>query len=121
MDCYFLVFVQLFEKYGTLVERNTALIEKVSPCRFMDDDQDGTISFEELKNVLDEQSPKYLFGAIGGNPSATNTNLRNFLATNRPDVGDGIGKSSEEYASAIFSAMDTVSGNPCKHVWSICR
>eukprot|EP01052_Picozoa_sp_SAG31_P031950 SAG31_NODE_3449_length_4257_cov_2.277297_4_plen_99_part_00 len=31
--CYFLVFVQLFEKYGTLMERNTALIEKVSPCR----------------------------------------------------------------------------------------
>eukprot|EP01052_Picozoa_sp_SAG31_P023476 SAG31_NODE_1937_length_6866_cov_3.173932_8_plen_154_part_00 len=31
--CYFLVFVQLFEKYGTLIERNTALIEKVSPCR----------------------------------------------------------------------------------------
>eukprot|EP01052_Picozoa_sp_SAG31_P007780 SAG31_NODE_377_length_16533_cov_99.867957_3_plen_92_part_00 len=30
--CYFLVFVQLFEKYGTLIERNTALIEKVSPC-----------------------------------------------------------------------------------------
>eukprot|EP01052_Picozoa_sp_SAG31_P039387 SAG31_NODE_5454_length_2529_cov_1.725926_2_plen_214_part_00 len=31
--CYFLVSVQLFEKYGTLIERNTALIEKVSPCR----------------------------------------------------------------------------------------
>eukprot|EP01052_Picozoa_sp_SAG31_P007329 SAG31_NODE_349_length_17243_cov_7.408248_4_plen_324_part_00 len=31
--CYFLVFVQLFEKYGTLIERNTGLIEKVSPCR----------------------------------------------------------------------------------------
>eukprot|EP01052_Picozoa_sp_SAG31_P004170 SAG31_NODE_170_length_21415_cov_8.230813_10_plen_143_part_00 len=31
--CCFLVFVQLFEKYGTLIERNTALIEKVSPCR----------------------------------------------------------------------------------------
>eukprot|EP01052_Picozoa_sp_SAG31_P020940 SAG31_NODE_1596_length_7800_cov_4.335801_6_plen_422_part_00 len=31
--CYFLVFVQLFEKYGTLIERNRALIEKVSPCR----------------------------------------------------------------------------------------
>eukprot|EP01052_Picozoa_sp_SAG31_P003011 SAG31_NODE_111_length_24443_cov_231.743685_8_plen_157_part_00 len=30
--CYFLVFVQLFEKYRTLIERNTALIEKVSPC-----------------------------------------------------------------------------------------
>eukprot|EP01052_Picozoa_sp_SAG31_P014155 SAG31_NODE_870_length_11338_cov_14.525047_7_plen_182_part_00 len=30
--CYFLVFVQLFEKYGTSIERNTALIEKVSPC-----------------------------------------------------------------------------------------
>eukprot|EP01052_Picozoa_sp_SAG31_P037572 SAG31_NODE_4873_length_2893_cov_8.076951_2_plen_123_part_00 len=30
--CYFLVFVQLFEKYGTFIERNTALIEKVSPC-----------------------------------------------------------------------------------------
>eukprot|EP01052_Picozoa_sp_SAG31_P023099 SAG31_NODE_1877_length_7007_cov_3.257093_3_plen_106_part_00 len=30
---YFLVFVQLFEKYGTSIERNTlALIEKVSPC-----------------------------------------------------------------------------------------
>eukprot|EP01052_Picozoa_sp_SAG31_P005996 SAG31_NODE_272_length_18690_cov_14.520785_5_plen_215_part_00 len=28
--CYFLVFVQLFEKYGTFIERNTALIEKVS-------------------------------------------------------------------------------------------
>eukprot|EP01052_Picozoa_sp_SAG31_P048634 SAG31_NODE_10262_length_1163_cov_1.505639_1_plen_348_part_01 len=27
--CYFLVFVQLFEKYGTLIERYTALIEKV--------------------------------------------------------------------------------------------
>eukprot|EP01052_Picozoa_sp_SAG31_P047320 SAG31_NODE_9424_length_1278_cov_3.614928_1_plen_351_part_00 len=26
------VFVQLFEKYGTLIERNMALIEKVSPC-----------------------------------------------------------------------------------------
>eukprot|EP01052_Picozoa_sp_SAG31_P023789 SAG31_NODE_1984_length_6740_cov_4.949255_15_plen_192_part_00 len=26
-------FVQLFEKCGTLIERNTALIEKVSPCR----------------------------------------------------------------------------------------
>eukprot|EP01052_Picozoa_sp_SAG31_P013771 SAG31_NODE_837_length_11633_cov_18.437663_7_plen_989_part_00 len=25
--------MQLFEKYGTLIERNTALIEKVSPCR----------------------------------------------------------------------------------------
>eukprot|EP01052_Picozoa_sp_SAG31_P001593 SAG31_NODE_54_length_29987_cov_4.570664_6_plen_104_part_00 len=24
---------QLFEKYGTLIERSTALIEKVSPCR----------------------------------------------------------------------------------------
>eukprot|EP01052_Picozoa_sp_SAG31_P020462 SAG31_NODE_1540_length_7954_cov_3.521961_2_plen_204_part_00 len=31
--CYFLVFAQLFEKYGTLIERNTALIEKGSPCR----------------------------------------------------------------------------------------
>eukprot|EP01052_Picozoa_sp_SAG31_P008208 SAG31_NODE_409_length_16006_cov_10.345760_2_plen_157_part_00 len=31
--CCFVVFVQLFEKYGTLIERNTALIEKVSPCR----------------------------------------------------------------------------------------
>eukprot|EP01052_Picozoa_sp_SAG31_P033062 SAG31_NODE_3690_length_3986_cov_1.671984_6_plen_407_part_00 len=31
--CYFLVFVQLFEKYGALIERNTALIEKLSPCR----------------------------------------------------------------------------------------
>eukprot|EP01052_Picozoa_sp_SAG31_P046510 SAG31_NODE_8926_length_1362_cov_1.548694_2_plen_372_part_00 len=30
--CYFLVFVQLFEKYGTLIERYTALIEKVPPC-----------------------------------------------------------------------------------------
>eukprot|EP01052_Picozoa_sp_SAG31_P010874 SAG31_NODE_605_length_13628_cov_24.848030_1_plen_177_part_00 len=30
--CYFLIFVQLFEKYGTLIERNAALIEKVSPC-----------------------------------------------------------------------------------------
>eukprot|EP01052_Picozoa_sp_SAG31_P007651 SAG31_NODE_368_length_16798_cov_20.422780_4_plen_395_part_00 len=30
---YFLVVVQLFEKYGTLIEGNTALIEKVSPCR----------------------------------------------------------------------------------------
>eukprot|EP01052_Picozoa_sp_SAG31_P004881 SAG31_NODE_207_length_20316_cov_20.465400_11_plen_116_part_00 len=29
---YFLVFVQLFVKYGTLIERYTALIEKVSPC-----------------------------------------------------------------------------------------
>eukprot|EP01052_Picozoa_sp_SAG31_P037143 SAG31_NODE_4750_length_2980_cov_1.358209_1_plen_170_part_00 len=29
----FSFFVQLFEKYGTLIERNTALIEKVSPCR----------------------------------------------------------------------------------------
>eukprot|EP01052_Picozoa_sp_SAG31_P009184 SAG31_NODE_478_length_15144_cov_15.165769_6_plen_204_part_00 len=29
---YFLVFVQLFEKYGTLIERYTALIEKVSAC-----------------------------------------------------------------------------------------
>eukprot|EP01052_Picozoa_sp_SAG31_P014983 SAG31_NODE_948_length_10825_cov_9.412829_16_plen_226_part_00 len=28
--CYFLVFVQLFEKYGTSIERYTALIEKVS-------------------------------------------------------------------------------------------
>ena len=28
--CYVLVFVQLFEKYGTLIERCTALIEKVS-------------------------------------------------------------------------------------------
>eukprot|EP01052_Picozoa_sp_SAG31_P024574 SAG31_NODE_2099_length_6447_cov_8.302615_6_plen_207_part_00 len=28
--CYFLGVVQLFEKYGTLIERNTALIEKVS-------------------------------------------------------------------------------------------
>eukprot|EP01052_Picozoa_sp_SAG31_P019478 SAG31_NODE_1421_length_8423_cov_2.477054_5_plen_317_part_00 len=31
--CYFLVFVQLLEKYGALIEINTALIEKVSPCR----------------------------------------------------------------------------------------
>eukprot|EP01052_Picozoa_sp_SAG31_P013198 SAG31_NODE_789_length_12087_cov_5.727227_5_plen_66_part_00 len=30
--CYFLVFVQLLEKYGTLIVRNTTLIEKVSPC-----------------------------------------------------------------------------------------
>eukprot|EP01052_Picozoa_sp_SAG31_P000729 SAG31_NODE_21_length_34109_cov_60.598824_13_plen_143_part_00 len=30
---YFLVFVQLFEKYGTLIERNTALIERVSSFR----------------------------------------------------------------------------------------
>eukprot|EP01052_Picozoa_sp_SAG31_P025337 SAG31_NODE_2215_length_6172_cov_3.268730_2_plen_166_part_00 len=30
--CYFLVYVQLFEKHGTLIERNTALIEKVSLC-----------------------------------------------------------------------------------------
>eukprot|EP01052_Picozoa_sp_SAG31_P007407 SAG31_NODE_353_length_17229_cov_8.702160_11_plen_882_part_00 len=31
--CYFLVFVQLLEKYGTIIdERYTALIEKVSPC-----------------------------------------------------------------------------------------
>eukprot|EP01052_Picozoa_sp_SAG31_P021583 SAG31_NODE_1676_length_7551_cov_1.951691_2_plen_164_part_00 len=28
--CYFLVIVQLFEKYGKLIERNTVLIEKVS-------------------------------------------------------------------------------------------
>eukprot|EP01052_Picozoa_sp_SAG31_P014223 SAG31_NODE_875_length_11316_cov_8.924044_12_plen_136_part_00 len=28
--CYFLVYVQLFEKCGTLIERYTALIEKVS-------------------------------------------------------------------------------------------
>eukprot|EP01052_Picozoa_sp_SAG31_P030263 SAG31_NODE_3090_length_4687_cov_4.344377_2_plen_242_part_00 len=28
--CYFLVFVQLFDRCGTLIERNTALIEKVS-------------------------------------------------------------------------------------------
>eukprot|EP01052_Picozoa_sp_SAG31_P007260 SAG31_NODE_344_length_17385_cov_58.217575_9_plen_98_part_00 len=31
--CYFLVFVQLFEKYGTSIERNTALSEKVSTFR----------------------------------------------------------------------------------------
>eukprot|EP01052_Picozoa_sp_SAG31_P018854 SAG31_NODE_1352_length_8668_cov_38.573229_6_plen_198_part_00 len=31
--CYFLGFVQLSEKYGTLIERYAALIEKVSPCR----------------------------------------------------------------------------------------
>eukprot|EP01052_Picozoa_sp_SAG31_P008331 SAG31_NODE_418_length_15893_cov_5.433899_16_plen_82_part_00 len=31
-DCFFLVFVQLFEKYGALIEINAALIEKVSPC-----------------------------------------------------------------------------------------
>eukprot|EP01052_Picozoa_sp_SAG31_P008871 SAG31_NODE_455_length_15433_cov_4.248728_6_plen_133_part_00 len=31
--CYFLVFVQLFEKCGTLIERYTALIEKVSALR----------------------------------------------------------------------------------------
>eukprot|EP01052_Picozoa_sp_SAG31_P039167 SAG31_NODE_5376_length_2576_cov_1.998385_1_plen_220_part_00 len=31
--CCFLLFVQLFEKYGTLIESNTALIENVSPCR----------------------------------------------------------------------------------------
>eukprot|EP01052_Picozoa_sp_SAG31_P025884 SAG31_NODE_2300_length_5980_cov_17.062744_6_plen_215_part_00 len=29
----FSFFVQLFEKYGTLIERSTAVIEKVSPCR----------------------------------------------------------------------------------------
>eukprot|EP01052_Picozoa_sp_SAG31_P037812 SAG31_NODE_4944_length_2844_cov_1.437887_2_plen_601_part_00 len=32
-SCYFLVFVQLFEKHGTLIERCTALIEKVSSFR----------------------------------------------------------------------------------------
>eukprot|EP01052_Picozoa_sp_SAG31_P034932 SAG31_NODE_4147_length_3531_cov_1.458333_6_plen_224_part_00 len=31
----FLVFLQLFEEYGTLIERNAALIEKVSPCRVL--------------------------------------------------------------------------------------
>lgn len=31
--CYFLVFVHLFEKYGTLIETCTALIEKVSSFR----------------------------------------------------------------------------------------
>eukprot|EP01052_Picozoa_sp_SAG31_P020477 SAG31_NODE_1542_length_7951_cov_4.038844_3_plen_189_part_00 len=31
--CYFLDFVQLFEKHGTLIERCTALIEKVSSFR----------------------------------------------------------------------------------------
>eukprot|EP01052_Picozoa_sp_SAG31_P010487 SAG31_NODE_575_length_13961_cov_41.577550_9_plen_211_part_00 len=45
--CYFLVFVQLFEKYGTLIERNTELIEKVSPCRVRsgpgsEDDRSGS-------------------------------------------------------------------------------
>eukprot|EP01052_Picozoa_sp_SAG31_P030742 SAG31_NODE_3180_length_4582_cov_2.985501_4_plen_57_part_00 len=30
--CYFLVFVQLLYKCGTLIERYTALIEKVSLC-----------------------------------------------------------------------------------------
>eukprot|EP01052_Picozoa_sp_SAG31_P011915 SAG31_NODE_686_length_12815_cov_5.367175_8_plen_771_part_00 len=30
--------MQLFEKYGTLIERNTALIEKVSPCRWIHHD-----------------------------------------------------------------------------------
>eukprot|EP01052_Picozoa_sp_SAG31_P017918 SAG31_NODE_1248_length_9126_cov_5.023928_8_plen_276_part_00 len=34
--CYFLVFVQLFEKYGTSIKRNTALIEKVSPFRYVE-------------------------------------------------------------------------------------
>eukprot|EP01052_Picozoa_sp_SAG31_P021991 SAG31_NODE_1728_length_7428_cov_2.495975_6_plen_75_part_00 len=28
--------MQLFEKNGTLIERNTALIEKVSPCRVVE-------------------------------------------------------------------------------------
>eukprot|EP01052_Picozoa_sp_SAG31_P024586 SAG31_NODE_2102_length_6442_cov_1.702507_2_plen_1015_part_00 len=36
---YFLVFVQLLEKYGTLIERYTALIEKVSPCKGWDQAQ----------------------------------------------------------------------------------
>eukprot|EP01052_Picozoa_sp_SAG31_P033608 SAG31_NODE_3821_length_3852_cov_4.553424_5_plen_145_part_00 len=33
--CHFLVFVQLSEKHGTFIERNTALIERVSPCRIL--------------------------------------------------------------------------------------
>eukprot|EP01052_Picozoa_sp_SAG31_P032725 SAG31_NODE_3617_length_4064_cov_41.284741_5_plen_564_part_00 len=36
--------MQLFEKYGTLIERNTALIEKVSPCTQV------TTAFSRLRN-----------------------------------------------------------------------
>eukprot|EP01052_Picozoa_sp_SAG31_P006571 SAG31_NODE_303_length_18065_cov_5.733107_13_plen_195_part_00 len=39
--CYLLIFVQLFEKYGTLIERNATLIEKVSPCRHRPDGRGG--------------------------------------------------------------------------------
>eukprot|EP01052_Picozoa_sp_SAG31_P008393 SAG31_NODE_424_length_15826_cov_4.954664_3_plen_127_part_00 len=47
--CYFLVFVQLFEKHGTLIERKTALIEKVSPCRASDEFQDNLYAWTRVR------------------------------------------------------------------------
>eukprot|EP01052_Picozoa_sp_SAG31_P029669 SAG31_NODE_2967_length_4841_cov_4.952552_5_plen_117_part_00 len=55
---YCLVFVQLFEKYGTLIERNAALIEKVSPCRALD--SVGAIGPDQTRRLSDAEA--YTFG-----------------------------------------------------------
>eukprot|EP01052_Picozoa_sp_SAG31_P032022 SAG31_NODE_3465_length_4243_cov_8.202220_5_plen_67_part_00 len=46
--------MQLFEKYGTLIERNTALIEKVSPCRV---NASTWIPAGAMMNGMDESWP----------------------------------------------------------------
>eukprot|EP01052_Picozoa_sp_SAG31_P041334 SAG31_NODE_6240_length_2107_cov_1.253486_3_plen_113_part_00 len=44
--------MQLFEKYGTLIERNTALIEKVSPCRQRSERAIGLVRHEHSSAAL---------------------------------------------------------------------
>eukprot|EP01052_Picozoa_sp_SAG31_P036447 SAG31_NODE_4551_length_3145_cov_1.682534_2_plen_274_part_00 len=52
-NCYFLVFVQLFEKYGTLIEIYTALIEKVSPCSTRRENMEGNVrAYEKQRRKL---------------------------------------------------------------------
>eukprot|EP01052_Picozoa_sp_SAG31_P025257 SAG31_NODE_2204_length_6198_cov_3.698967_2_plen_437_part_00 len=49
--CYFLVFVQLFEKYGTLIERYTALIEKLSALIVLPWQQVEMLQFASLTST----------------------------------------------------------------------
>eukprot|EP01052_Picozoa_sp_SAG31_P027102 SAG31_NODE_2508_length_5589_cov_11.540073_4_plen_174_part_00 len=53
--CHFLVFVQLFEKYGTSVERNTALIEKVSSFRALLRREEAAVQDRLEREQFDEK------------------------------------------------------------------
>eukprot|EP01052_Picozoa_sp_SAG31_P046369 SAG31_NODE_8839_length_1377_cov_1.465571_1_plen_321_part_10 len=65
--CYILVFVQLFEKYGTFIERNTALIEKVSALI----DHNTTRAEGATLPYLDQRFGVFL-GGYGTSPAAGN-------------------------------------------------